>query len=344
MRNYSIKSVKELMYNAEKIVIVSHYNPDGDAIGSALALYHFFTALNRPVEIVMPNLFPDFLKWIPGSENILIAMKHLNTAKKIFQNADLLFVVDMNAAHRSGADLQQAILDSPAVKVLIDHHPNPELPCHYQYSTTKTTSTCELVYNFIAKKLRLKSYINLDIARCIYTGMITDTGSLSYACNYENTYKILAHCAKLGVDGEDIHRLIYDNYEVSRMKLLGLTLSDRLKILPEYRTAVLHLSLKDLADNNYRIGDTEGFVNYGLSMKIVNFTAFFTEREDRIRISFRSKGNFDVGKFASTHFTGGGHRNASAANFNGTLEEAMQKFEEVLPQYQNELSSTSEMY
>ncbi|MDR1346760.1 MAG: bifunctional oligoribonuclease/PAP phosphatase NrnA [Bacteroidales bacterium] len=337
MQKSSIHIVKEQISKSKKIVIISHYNPDGDAVGSSLALFHFFRHQGLDARVILPNPFPDFLNWMPGSEYVLIGYKHLNTAKRMLEEADMLFVVDMNAAHRSGRDLEDPIRNSPAFKVLIDHHPNPNLTCNYQYSTTKTTSTCELVYNFMAKRLKQKADITLEAARCIYTGMITDTGSLSYACNNPNTYRILSHIVKMGVNGEEIHRLVYDNYSESRMKLLGLSLCKRMNVLSEYATSIIYLSLKDLADFGYQMGDTEGFVNYGLSMKTVVFTAFFIQREDRIRISFRSKGSFDVGQFAAKHFGGGGHRNASAANYYSSLEEAIAEFKRILPQYQEEI-------
>jgi phosphoesterase RecJ-like protein len=341
MQKCSINTVKEQLSKAKKIVIISHYNPDGDAVGSSLALFHFFRHQGLNARVIMPNPFPDFLNWMPGSNHVLIGYKHLNTAKRMIEEADVLFVVDMNAAHRSGRDLEESIIKSPAFKVLIDHHPNPDLACHYQYSTTKTTSTCELIYNFMAKRLKQKSDITLEAARCIYTGMITDTGSLSYACNRPDTYRILANITQLGVDGEEIHRLVYDNYSESRMKLLGLSLCERMDVLPKYATSIIHLSLKDLADYGYKVGDTEGFVNYGLSIKTVVFTAFFIQRNDRIRISFRSKGQFDVGQFAAKHFGGGGHRNASAANFYGSLDDAIAEFKRFLPQYQDEIVKLS---
>jgi len=337
MQKSSINTVKEQITKAQTIVIISHYNPDGDAVGSSLALFHFLRHQGHDVRVIMPNPFPDFLHWLPGSNHILIAYKHLNTAKRMLEKADMIFIVDMNAAHRSGRDLEQAILSSQAFKVLIDHHPNPDIECHYQYATTKTSSTCELVYNFMVKRLKQKSSITFEAACCIYTGIITDTGSLTYACNQPETYTILANIIRMGVNGEEIHRLVYDNYSENRMKLLGLSLCDRMDVFPEFATSIIYLSLKDLADYGYQAGDTEGFVNYGLSMKTVAFTAFFIQREDRIRISFRSKGAFDAGQFASKHFDGGGHRNASAANYYGSLEDAIAKFKDCLPQYKDEI-------
>ncbi|HNW68321.1 MAG TPA: DHH family phosphoesterase [Bacteroidales bacterium] len=332
-----IEQLRRQLSEAQKIAIISHYNPDGDAVGSSLALYQYFKNEGYQVRVILPNPFPQFLAWMPGSEDIIIADAHFKEAAKTLKEADLLFVVDMNAAHRSGKALEQPIIDSPAFKVLIDHHVCPSFDYKVQFSTPDTTSSCELVYLVLDKLSDDKAKIKKEVAECIYVGMITDTGSLSYACNHPITYQILSKLMKLGVDGETIHRNVYDNYEESRIKLLGLCLSQRLSLMREFSTSYMYLTMKDLNDNQYKIGDTEGFVNYGLSMKDVLFTAFFIERENKIRISFRSKGNFDVNLFARNHFNGGGHKNASAAFYYDTLENTIQYFKEVLKQYEKQL-------
>lgn len=332
-----IEDINKALQTAKKIVIISHYNPDGDAVGSSLAMYHYLKNEGHDVQVILPNPFPQFLQWMPGSKEILIAERHLKTAKKHLQEADMLFVMDMNAPHRSGVDLEPSISNSSAFKVLIDHHLLPNIDCNVQISSIATTSTCELAYQTIIKLAKSKKVITKDLATCVYVGMITDTGSLSYSCNHPQTYQVLADLMKAGIDGEHIHREVYDNYSESRIKLLGLCLGQRLVILRNQSTSYMYLTKKDLADNNYVVGDTEGFVNYGLSMKGIQFTALFTERDSRIRISFRSKGNFDVSYFARTYFDGGGHKNASAAYFYGTLEEAIEKFVNVLQLYKKEL-------
>ncbi len=328
-----INEVKAALKNAKKIAIVTHFNSDGDAVGSSLALYQYFSQEGFEVNVIFPNPVPHFLTWIPGMDKAIIAERALKTAKKALQEADILFVVDMNAAHRSGVAMEEPIKNSSAFKILIDHHLSPNLDCNVMFSTTKTTSTCELVYLFLEKMIDDKNKITTDVATCIYVGMITDTGSLSYMCNQPKTYMIISELMKKGIDGELIHRRIYDNYAESRIKLLGLCLSQRLKIMRNVSTTYMFLTKKDLDDNGYRIGDTEGFVNYGLSLKGIQFTAFFTERDDRIRISFRSKGNFDVNLFARQHFNGGGHKNASAAFCYDTMENAIKKFEKVMESY-----------
>ncbi len=333
-----IQQVADILKDVHKIAIVSHFNPDGDAVGSSLALYHYFKNAGYEVTSILPNPFPGFLAWMPLSNEIIVAEKARKKAREALKTADLVFVVDMNAPHRCGNILEDVLAKSPAHKILIDHHILPDFDCDVMFSTPKTTSTCELVYQFLDRLSGKEDPFTHEIASCIYVGMITDTGSLSYACNYPSTYKIISKLMKKGIDGEQIHRNVYDNYEESRFKLLGLCLNQRLTLLRNLSTSYMFLDLKDLKKNGYKAGDTEGFVNYGLSLHGIQFTAFFVEREDRIRVSFRSKGSFDVSHFARTHFNGGGHKNASAAFFYGTLEESIEHFKKAVKQYADVLN------
>lgn len=326
LRKKDIQAVKDALQTAKKIAIVFHFNPDGDALGSALALYHYFREDGYDVSVISPNLFPDFLSWMPGSENIIVAQQDLVAARKAIKEADILFVVDMNAAHRAGQDLEHSIINAPGFKVLIDHHVQPDIDCDVMYSTHKTSSASELVFNFLFKYLSPKRPFSKEIAESVYVGIITDTGSVTYACDIPNTYDVLKKLIASGINGEAIHRKIYDNYNESRMKLLGLALSQRFTVLPEYEASFMYLTRQDLLDNHFQIGDTEGFVNYGLSVGTVQYTAFFTERDGRIRVSLRSKGKVDVNFFARKYFNGGGHHNAAGAFYNGTIEEALEHF------------------
>ncbi len=330
-----VARLHELISTKPEVVIVSHHNPDGDAVGSSLSLFHFFSGIGCKVTPILPNPFPNFLQWMPGSENILIASKHLKTAQRLIREAPVLCIVDMNAPHRSGDDLKDAITESKAFKILIDHHIMPNIDCDVMLSTPKTTSSCELVFEFLFKYLKQKEHLTKEMAECLYSGIITDTGSLSYACNRKRTYEILAQLVKQGIDCEQIHRNIYDNYSETRMRLLGHTLANRMKVMPECATSYTYLTNDDLKAFHFQPGDTEGFVNYGLSMEVVKFTAFFTERENRIRVSFRSKGEIDASKFAREHFNGGGHHNAAAAYSYDTLENTIKKFEELVIKYKD---------
>lgn len=338
MKKIDIENARVAIAKAKKIAIVTHYNPDGDAMGSSLALYNFMENEGKEVHVIIPNHFPDFLAWMPGSEHIVVEQGHGSQARKILKEADLLFVVDMNAPHRAGKELENQLVKSKAYKILIDHHVSPDIDCDVMYSCTETTSASELVYKFLYKYLKYgKEKLSLAIAECLYVGIITDTGSLTYSCNYPETYTIVNKLIKRGVDGEDIHRKVYDNYSESRMRLLGLLLSQRMKVMREMATSYTYLNAEDLKKNNYKTGDTEGFVNYGLSINGIVFTAFFSDRSNRIHVSFRSKGEFDVNLFARKHFNGGGHRNAAAADYYGTLEDAIAHFENVLKEYEGSL-------
>lgn len=325
-----IESVENILSQKPKTVIVSHHNPDGDAVGSSLALYHFFKNEGFDVTVILPNPFPKFLKWMPGADQILIADRHARSAARAIKEAELLCVADMNAAHRAGDLLKNHIADSKAFKLLIDHHLLVEIDCDAKLSVPGTSSTCELVYDFIFKYLKRKNALTKEMAECLYSGIITDTGSLSHVCNSPRIYQILTKLMQAGIDGEDIHRKIYDNYSENRMRLLGFSLSQRMKVLPQFATSYIYLTKEDLKNFHFQPGDTEGFVNYGLSMDVVRFTAFFTERDGRIRISFRSKGDIDVSKFAREYFDGGGHHNASAAYHYDTLENTIAYFEELV--------------
>lgn len=327
MDKQEIKQVREALKKGRSITIVFHFNPDGDALGSALALYNYFNDQGYDVSVISPNPFPGFLGWMPGADKIVVAQHNVTEARKLIKNADILFVVDMNSPHRAGQDLQNAIVKSGAFKVLIDHHVQPDIKCDVMYSTSLTTSASELVFNFLYRYLSPRRKITRKIAECLYVGIITDTGSMSYSCDYPESYEVLKTLISSGVNGEDIHRKVYDNYTESRMKLLGLALSQRLKVIPELGVSYMFLTKKDLMDNGFQIGDTEGFVNYGLSLGSVHYTAFFTERDNRIRVSFRSKGIVDVNVFARRYFEGGGHANAAGAFFHGSMEEAIAHFE-----------------
>ncbi len=335
MKDINFSKIKELLEGAENILITSHYNPDGDALGSMLAIYNLLLLENRKVEAILPNSFPDFLKWMYNSDKVLIYNRHKRQADKIIENADLIFCLDYNALDRVG-EMTESLSKSKAPKIMIDHHPEPGNGFDYVISVIQTSSTSELVYDFI-DKIDLLEKVNINIAECIFAGITTDTGSFSYACNYERTFQITAELISLGVDVESIHRLVYDTYSENRMRLLGFCLSERLVVLHEYRTAYIYLSHEDMNKYHYQVGDTEGVVNYALSIENITFAALITNRKEHVRFSFRSIGEFSVNEFSRKHFEGGGHRNAAGGNFYGTIEEAREKFESLLPLYTDQL-------
>jgi len=321
----------------KRIVITSHFNPDGDAIGSSLALYHYLAMKEHDVSVMVPNAFPDFLAWMPGSDEILIYEEDNATCDNLLSKAEIIFCLDYNAIHRTGP-LQASVMEAGAIKVLIDHHLEPE-STHFDYlfSNVDTSSTGELIYDFIVG-LGHAELLNKDIATGIYVGIMTDTGSFSYSCNHEKTYRVVADLFKNGIDAGQIHRLVYDTFSESRLRLLGYCLSERLVVLPEYATAYIALSSEDLNRFNYQVGDTEGVVNYALSIKGIVLAAFLTEREDKIRISFRSKGDFSVNELARKHFAGGGHKNAAGGDSYKSLDKTIDEFLALLPAYKDQLT------
>ena len=337
MENTDFPAISEKLSRTLRILITTHTNPDGDAIGASLALACYLKKKHHHVQVMAPDPFPDSLAWMPGHENFLFFSNDEIACTKAIDEADLIIAADYNNFGRLN-DAAPLVRQSKAVKVLIDHHLNPSDEFDYKISISRISSTSELVYNFMEAMGDLH-LLDKDIAECIYTGIITDTGSLSYSCNYVRTYMIIAELIRLGIDGEHLHRLIYDTYSESRLRLLGYSISDQLVVLPEYHTAFITLSKEDLERFNHQIGDTEGVVNYALSIKDINLAALFMERDGIVKVSFRSKGNFSVNLLAQEHFNGGGHRNAAGANCDMTLDEIVKKFRGILPLYQSTLKS-----
>ncbi len=337
MKNTDFAKVQQLLATPGKILITSHTNPDGDAIGAGLALFLYLKNKGHDVRFLVPDPFPGFLAWLPGQEEILVFRGNEENCLAAIREADILFSVDYNSLDRL-SKATPAARGSKAVKVLLDHHKNPSDDYDYKISVIETSSTCELVYEFIAA-MGDKELITREIAECIYTGITTDTGSYSYSCNYVRTYEIVADLFSRGIDGEHIHRLVYDTYSEDRLRLLGYALSEKLTVLPEYHTAFIALTREDLDRFNYQVGDTEGVVNYALSISGINLAALFSDRDGVIHASFRSKGHFRVDDLARDHFEGGGHANAAGAYSYVSMEETIKKFVSLLPAYQERLTS-----
>lgn len=335
LNTLNISKITQLLSSKKKILITSHSNPDGDALGSGLGMWHFLKQFNHEVNFMVPNSFPDFLAWMPGQENIIVFDKDKKRCNDLIESADILFSCDYNTPSRLG-EPAESFKNANGIKILIDHHIDPDLN-EYDHilSTVDTSSTSELVYDFI--KLVDLSKLNLEIAECLYTGIMTDTGSFSYACNYEKTFRIVAELYKLGLDGVRINRLVYNTFSESRLRLLGYALSEKLVVLQEYATAYISLTIDELDKYNYKVGDTEGLVNYALSIKGIKLAALFTEKNNKTRISFRSVGEFSVNKLARKHYEGGGHKNAAGGDSFESMEETLNGFERLLSEYRKEL-------
>lgn len=331
MDSVHFNQIRDQISNSKEIVITTHYNPDGDAIGSSLALYHVLKQLGCNVVVLLPNEYPSFLKWMPGNEKVLIYEANPEHCNSVIAKAQMIFCLDYNAMSRVKYFTKQ-LQEAKATKILIDHHIDPSDEFDFTHSRISVSSTSELLYEVIAG-MGYGKLINKDVAECLFVGIMTDTGSFSFACNYSQTFEITARLIGKGIDAEHIHRLVYDTYSEQRMRLLGFCLSDRLIVHAEYKTAYIWLTQKDLERFDHQIGDTEGVVNYALSIEGITMAALFTERNDRIRISFRSKGEFSVNEFAKKHYAGGGHRNAAGGDSFVNMEETLRIFEELLPVY-----------
>lgn len=321
---------------ADKIVIVSHVSPDGDAIGSSLGLWHFFSSQEKTVNVIVPNAFPDFLKWMPGCKDILLYDRYKEFADKLIAEADVICCVDFNTLNRI-EDMADSVAASPARKILIDHHLNPGDFCSITMSYPKVASTAELVFRLICR-MGYFSEISREGAECIYTGMMTDTGSFSFNSNNPEIYFIISELLSKGIDKDDIYRRVYNTYSESRLRLMGYILT-QMKVYPECNSALLTLTMDEQNRFNYEKGDSEGFVNIPLSIKDVCFSCFL--REDStggpIKVSLRSVGDFPCNEVASRYFNGGGHLNASGGEFAGTIDEAVARFEEALKAFEHKL-------
>jgi phosphoesterase RecJ-like protein len=338
MTKNDISEIKQLLFEPKQIVIVPHKNPDGDAIGSTLALYHYLVNKGHKAKVIAPNDYPDFLKWIPGESSIINHETNTKKANQLILEAELIFTLDFNALHRTG-DMEIPLSEAKAIKILIDHHQQPDDYAKYVYSDVSMCSTCQMVYHFFEMLDDIKS-IDAKIATCLYVGIMTDTGSFRFSSTTSTTHRVIADLIDKGADNSEIHNNVYDNNSYNRLQLLGTALSN-LKIVSTLNTAYISLSLKELNKHNFKKGDTEGVVNYALSIKGVKFAAIFIEhkQEGIIKISLRSKDDFDVNEFARAHFNGGGHINAAGGRSELNLSETIEKFVTLLPQYEKALKS-----
>ncbi len=339
MNSEAISEAKKLLTTPKNIVVVGHKNPDGDAIGSCLGLGNYLRQKGHQVTVVMPNDFPDFLKWIPEASSIITLENEEEKTKDSIKNADLIFTLDFNALHRTG-DLEEYLEKATANFILIDHHQQPDNFATVTYSDVAMCSTSEMVFHFIEFMDDI-SCLNKENATQLYVGIMTDTGSFRFPATTATTHRVIAKLIEAGAKNSEIHQNIYDTNSPDRLKLLGVALNN-LVMLPEFKTAYITLSQEELNQNNFKKGDTEGFVNYALSMTGVIFAAIFIEnkKEDIVKISFRSKGNFSVNEFSRKYYNGGGHTNAAGGKSLKTLTETVSEFKNLLPKYKNELNES----
>ncbi len=337
MKDPEIEKIKKLLASPKNIVIVPHKNPDGDAMGSTVGLYHYLKQSKHNVTVICPNDYPNFLKWIPGNNQVLIHDYQTETCNSLIEKANLIFTLDFNALHRTG-NMETVLEKSTAIKILIDHHQSPDNYAQFIYSDVSMSSTCQMVYQFI-HLLGDTHLIDSNIATCLYLGIMTDTGSFRFPCTTSNTHIIVADLIEKGANGAYIHNQVYDTNSYERLQLLGCALNN-LKVISELRTAYITLSQDELNKYNFKKGDTEGVVNYGLSLENIVFAVIFIEdkQEGIIKMSLRSKGNFSVNDFSRLHFNGGGHINAAGGRSELSLNDTINKFIAILPDYSNALN------
>lgn len=325
-----IESVKSLLKRRLKISIIPHKNPDGDAIGSCLGLYHYLKEQNQDVTITSPNDFPDFFKWLPEAENILIYDNAPETTAEQIKKSELIFTLDFNSLKR--ADTLTPLLESSeATFIMIDHHQAPENYAHITFSDPEASSTCAMIYSFI-DAMGDKDIINQTIATCLYTGIMTDTGNFKYASTTSNTFKIASFLIEKGANNSQINSNVFENNSYDRIQLMSVALKNMV-YLKEYDTTYITLSSEELVKYNCQKGDTDGLVNYGLTIKNTKLAVIFIQEKNYIKISFRSKNQHDVNSFARKFFNGGGHINAAGGRFDGSMEEATAFFLKVLPEF-----------
>ncbi len=342
MKNTDIEiltSIKTLLTEAKlKLVIIPHENPDGDAIGSALGLGQVLKDFGHEVKVISSTDYPDFLKWFASDVPVLVYDKKKKEAKKWLSEADAMICVDFNEAKRAGK-LEKKISNFTNKKVLIDHHPYPTQFCDFMVSETSYSSTCELVFDVLSET-GFGSYFSQKAAEALYTGILTDTGGFSHNIS-KNTFKVVSELLNHDIETDKIQSAVFHNFSADRMKLLGFCLNEKMQVFPEYRAAVISITKEELERFNFQPGDTEGFVNYPLSIKNIVFSALFIEKEGFVKASFRSKGNFPANAFSSSHFNGGGHLNAAGGESELSFEETLLKFTQLLPEYAHQLLETT---
>ena len=329
----SVDHFEKWLNRAEKIVIVTHVSPDGDAIGSSLGLAHFLESQEKTVNVIVPNGFPDFLRWMPGTKEILRYDKYADFADKLIAEADVICCVDFNVLKRIDA-MAKAVGESSGRKIMIDHHPDPESFCAITISHPEISSASELVFRLICR-LGYFEDITKECAECIYTGMMTDTGGFTYNSNNREIYYIISELLSKGIDKDEIYRNVFNTYSEGRLRLMGHVLTT-MNVYPEFKSALITLTKKEMDRFDYMRGDSEGFVNIPLSMKNVRFSVFLREDTEQpmIKVSLRSTGEFPCNQVAAEFFNGGGHLNASGGEFYGTMDEALERFKAALIKYQ----------
>ncbi|MCO5937157.1 DHH family phosphoesterase [Mucilaginibacter sp. RB4R14] len=327
-----LASLTELLSQPRKIVITTHHKPDGDAMGSSLGMYNYLIQQGHHAKVIAPTDYPEFLNWMPGNGEVIIFTENPDLSAKLIADAEIIFCLDFNALSRIN-DMGPLVGESNAYKVMIDHHLEPEDFDDYRHWDINACAAAQLVYTFIADQLQHAELINKDVATCLYTGIMTDSASFRLPNTTSTVHRITAHLIDAGANNSRIHELIYSSSSENRLRFLGHCLANCLEILPEYNTAIMAISKTDIAKFDVNTGDTEGIVNYALSIATVHLAAFIVERNDKVKLSLRSKNEFPANEICKKYFQGGGHRNAAGGQSDESMEATVAKFKSILPEY-----------
>ena len=329
-----LSPLKDLLASPRHIVITTHHKPDGDAMGSSLGLYNYLAQKGHHVRVVSPSDYPIFLHWLPNNSEVVIFTENVEEGTRLVNNAEIIFCLDFNALARIN-ELGEVVRNSSAKKVMIDHHLEPEGFDDYRHWTINACATAQLVYDFIVNVMGDAGFVNKDVATCLYTGIMTDSGSFRFPSTTPQVHHIVADLIARGAENSKIHQLVYDNFSENRLRFLGHCLLHNLEVYPEYNTALISVSKDLLQQYDISTGDTEGLVNYALTINGIRLAALIIERPDMVKLSLRSTGEFPANEICKKYFNGGGHRNAAGGNSAGTLEEVVARFKSILPEYKS---------
>lgn len=331
-----ITELREVLSIPRKVIITTHHKPDGDAMGSSLGLYNFLLLMGHSVRVITPTDYPMFLHWLPGNAEVWIYTDDPARADKAIAEADLIFCLDFNHYSRIN-EMGEKVKLSTAPKVLIDHHLEPENFDNYRLWNSNACATAELIYDFIVS-MGEEAKMDKQIAACLYTGIMTDSGSFRFPSTTARVHHIIARLIEAGADNARIHEQVYENISENKLRFLGHCLKEKLQVFHEFRTALVYLSKEELQQYAIATGDTEGIVNYALSLNGIIFAALIIERADKVKLSFRSKGEFPSNEIATKFFEGGGHRNAAGGQSVLSLEATVKKFTDILQEYKQLLN------
>jgi len=327
-------SLIDFLAQPQKIVITTHHKPDGDAMGSSLGLYNYLIQQGHHAQVITPTDYPQFLNWMPGNGDVIIYTDNVAKSDQLIADADMIFCLDFNALGRIN-EMGEKVGESNALKIMIDHHLEPQDFDDYRHWDINACATAQLVYTFIVEILGHKELVNADVASCLYTGIMTDSGSFRLPNTTSTVHRIVADLIDAGAPNARIHELVYNDSTEMRLRFLGHCLANKLQVFNEFNTALITVNAEELKEYDVITGDTEGIVNYALSISNVRLAAFMVERKDKVKLSLRSKGDFPANEICKKYFSGGGHRNAAGGVSSDSLHEVVEQFKLILPKYKN---------